>query len=185
MWGQDGKKPSVVQASVTQPSNAQAVLRAGYGQTVTVANEGVPGTTAVNLVLGTDGKHLPWTQQMANSTAQIVVVNFCINDSNPAFKESTETYRAFLSQIVNTARGAGKVIFLVEPNTVDSSILPATAQYVTVMREVAAQLNVPLVANWGYPAVTPDGIHPDAPTYASMGERMAETMWATVGSMLR
>ena len=126
---------------------------------------------------------MPWAQQMANSTAQIVAVNFCINDSNPAFKESTDTYRALLVQIIDIARAAGKVIVLVEPNRVEPYWLPDTPHYVSVMRDVAAEMSVPLVPNFAYPAVIPDGVHPDAATYAAMGERMAAVMWAIVGSI--
>nr|WP_128646521.1 SGNH/GDSL hydrolase family protein [Cupriavidus sp. SHE] len=185
MWGQDGAQPPVVQASITQPSSAQAALQSGYGTTVTVVNEGVPGTTAANIINGTDGKHLPWAQQMANSQAQIVAVNFCINDSNPAFKESTDTYRALLVQIVNIARAAGKVILLVEPNRVEPYWLPDTPHYVSVMRDVAAEMSVPLVPNFAYPAVIPDGVHPDAATYAAMGERMAAVLSPVVASLLK
>lgn len=185
MWGRDGANPPN-QASITQPSKAQAVLQAEYGPTVTVSNEGVTGTTAANLVLGTDGKHLPWTQQMANSTAQIVAVNFALNDALPAFKESTESYRALMTQIVNTAHTAGKVIFLVEPNAISNTAsIPDLPAYVTVMREVAAATNTPIVPNYAYPANTPDGGHPDAATYAAMGERLAAVMSSTVSAMLR
>jgi lysophospholipase L1-like esterase len=184
MWGQDGAQPPVIQASVTQPSSAQAALQAGYGQTVTVVNEGVPGTNAANLINGTDGKHLPWQQLMANSTAQIVAINFCINDAYLANNESPEQYRALLVQIIDIALGAGKTIFLVEPNMINDPVnRPNMAAYVTVMRDVAAATNTPLVPNYAYPAVTPDNIHPTAATYAAMGERMAAVMWSTVAAM--
>jgi len=184
MWGADGGNiPN--QASITQPSSAQAALQAGYGSTVTVSNEGVPLSTASTIINGSDGKHLPWTQQMANSTAQIVAVNFAINDAWTVNNESPEQYRALLTEIVTVAKGAGKVVVLVEPNAINDPVnRPNMAAYVTVMRDVAAATGAPLVPNYAYPAVTPDNIHPNAATYDAMGKRMAAVMWATVGNLI-
>lgn len=177
-------------------SVTQDQLRATYGARadITVSNEAVNGTRAVDLVSGTDGKHLPWVQTAANSRAQIVIFNYGINDATATNTEPIDQYRAALVTLVSEARKDGKVAVLEEPNPIcKSAAASATLDaYVGVMRDVASSLQVPLIAqydvikaipNWqaGYGA---DCIHPLLAIYQEKAARQAEALAALVGRLI-
>ena len=48
---------------------------------VQVKNEGVSGSQAADLLLGSDGKHKPWAEQMAASPAKVVTLSFGLNEA--------------------------------------------------------------------------------------------------------
>jgi len=169
------------------PAVAEHELQAEYGAAVTVNNEGIPGTTADSIMNGTDGKHLPWVQLMANSKAQIVLANYGINDASRYHNESATAYGLNLAQMVDAARASGKIMVLVEPNAIcDKVDRPKFPDYVAQMRSVAAAKNVPLVPNYDLVnAATPDCLHPLAPQYAEMGVRLAKALAPFVATLLK
>lgn len=161
------------------PYYLQVSLQAQFGLGVTVSNQGVSSTTGGMLLHGTDGMHAPWQQQMAQSKAQIVAINHEINDSGLG-QETPTDYQFALEQLVGIARNAGKIVVLEEPAPVCYDVTKAALQeqYLAVMRSVAAELNVPLVANYDYvkslpnwQAMEPDCIHPNADLYKIVADR--------------
>lgn len=141
-----------------------------------MSNEGVSGSTACELLNGTDGRHQPWAMQMANSKARYVFVNHAINDQ---WKYDLNTYKGCLRSLAQTAKQYGKRMIFETPNpTRDNVGIMATA-----MKEVAAQENVPVVDQYTYLSdylngqsaytICPDGLHPTEAVYVMKGKYAA------------
>jgi hypothetical protein len=154
-----------------------------------VSNEGVSSTTCVQLLNGTDGVHPDWATQMANTKANVVIVNHGINDSfSPS--ESVDQYKSCLNSLISTAKAKGKKIVLETPNPAKSSGGGTNGldAYVTGMREVASATGVPLIDQYkmltdylnGRPVTTicPDGLHPTQDIYTMKGQFAARTFAA-------
>ncbi|HEF4757513.1 GDSL family lipase [Burkholderia multivorans] len=137
-----------------EPDIVQSMLQARFGPTVVVDNQGVGGTEAAQLLNGTDGIHAAFARVMAASPAKIVVLNFALNDSYYSEKpkagvpsESVSDYWSNMAQLCLLARQYGKICVLEEPNPVDGveiSNAPIYG-YVYVLRQIASQLDAPLV----------------------------------------
>lgn len=161
-------------SDISPTSEAQRHL-SGLAQ---LRNEGVNGTTAQQLRDGADGKHPEWTKEMQSSPAKVVMVNHAINDYNYPLAD----YREYLHALVNIARDANKRVILETPNpiTAASFDLAAFEQRVITMREVAAEMKVPLcdqhaaIVAAGLVNETIDGIHPNSRLYAFKGQIAAE-----------
>ena len=94
---------------------------------------------------------------MAASTAKIVVFNFALNDSYFAAvpkagvsSESVNDYWSNMSKLCEIARKYGKICVFEEPNPVNGVQNPNAPiyGYVYVLRQLAAQLNAPLIAQF-------------------------------------
>ncbi|WP_284504743.1 SGNH/GDSL hydrolase family protein [Caballeronia sp. INDeC2] len=164
-----------------QPAVLQSSLQAKYGDSVTVSNQGVSGTRAPQLVEGSDTVHLPWTQVVANSNAQIMIVNYGINDGMLR-PESLDAYKAALREIADTAIRGGKIIVFEQPNPtcVNGEQFTGLDAYAEAMEDVAAEKNTPLVKNYEYLLSLPnwqdmlsDCIHPRGEMYKIEAQRMA------------
>ena len=136
---------------------------------VTVVNEGVNGMSAVNLLNGTDGKHLPWLQQMANSRADLVTINFGMND---VITTPLQDYATYMRQLVDIARQAGKVVVLQQPNPTCATPRLNLVQYVRQLDQIAQEKGVPMVRQFDLLLAMPDWqslmsdcIHPDKDKY--------------------
>lgn len=163
-----------------EPARLQGLLRDLISPNITVKNEGVGGTEAWQLLTGNDGKHLPWAQQMAQSPAQIVILNFLLNDQylvdHPkpgVWQERPSDYIYFLAQLVQGARDAGKTVVLYEPNPTNSFQSSRFMEYLSCLRYVAANMGVLLVKNVDQILAQPnwqamlseDNIHPSDALY--------------------
>lgn len=82
-----------------------------------VLNEGVGGTRAEQLLHGTDGRHLPWKNEVAKLHSDIIPLNYGINDTYRG-TESLDEYRHTMLELVKIAKQAGKRVFLQTPNPV-------------------------------------------------------------------
>lgn len=184
-----------VQLPDNQPAVMQTILQGQYGSTVTVTNNGVSGSRAPQLVDGSDGYHLPWIQTVANSKAQIVIVNYGINDSFNQPIDSLETYKTALRSIVDIATAGGKVVVFEQPNPV---CLPGSnyaeyaplASYAQAMADVAAEKNVPIADNYGYVKSLPDWqgmlsdcAHPKGQLYEMEAARLAAVVGPLVAKL--
>lgn len=163
------------------PAQLQTKLQAQYGSTVTVVQQGVGGTEASQLLNGTDGTHAStWAQLMAVSPAKIVTLNFSLNDAYfsrvaraGTIPESPEQYAAYMTQLVQIAKAAGKNVVLMEPNPTCEPIRQAAMPpYVEQLRAVANAQGVPLVAHFdaiqamsNWQSMLTDCLHPDDALY--------------------
>jgi lysophospholipase L1-like esterase len=145
-----------------------------------VRNEGVSGTTACDLLNGTDGKHPAWSSQMANSTAKYVLVNFAINDE---WKYDVATYKSCLGSLAGIAKQYGKQMIFETPNPTRDSGSTGLDVYVNAMRAVAGVQQVPVIDQYAYLTaylngqsaytICPDGLHPTDAVYIMKGQYAA------------
>lgn len=141
-------------------------LQARYGSAaVTVESRAVGHMTAENLIEGNDGVNKPWPQGVP--TGAWSLVNFGINDS---VRWPIEQYKANLRILHPT--------YFETPNPTDSPIRPyeSTQAFAEAMRDVAAELHVPVIDVNAFVLAMPDwrahladGIHPDDQLYAAIG----------------
>jgi len=191
MWGFASTSPTTgAYTDSNAPAYLQQFLRGIYGPGVKVANEGVGGTTLGTLIAGKDGNHLPWTQQMANSHAQVVIVNHGMNDVVTG--ETPDQYRALLVEFVTVARANGKTPVFDEPNPACDTHHDALASYVKIMDDVGQQMGVPVVSQFTYIQSLPDWrgyladcIHPSPALYAIKAQRMAVVLSPLVANLLQ
>lgn len=127
-------------------SDLQTLMRAQFGNRVTVSDEGVPGSTLGSLMSGSDGRHPVFTQQMAQSKADIVVVNHGVNDSAWG-GETTSQFWALLTQFVAVAQRHGKIVALEDAGPVCSPNYNV-APYVTTTDDVASQSGMALIQQY-------------------------------------
>lgn len=177
-------QPAVI-VDDNQPAVLQATLQARYGNTVTVKNEGVSGTRAPQLIDGSDGAHLPWIQTVANSKAQIVIVNYGINDSVSWTTESVDAYKNALRAIADVAVSGGKAIVFEQPNPIclpnsGNAEYKTLATYAQAMADVATEKGVPIADNYAYVLSLPnwqdmlsDCKHPKGALYELEAKRLA------------
>ncbi len=144
-----------------------------------VRNEGVNGSTACDLLNGTDGVHPQWRAQMELSDATHVILNHGINDRK---SYDIGQYRSCLRELVRIAREQGKAVVLETPNPITSEGLDT---YVQAMHDVALAQDpdVPVIDQHAYlierlgdasvDSIIPDGEHPDQATYILKGQYAA------------
>ena len=162
----------------------QAALVAEFGRGVTLVTvRAQGGTTARELVTGTDGRNQPWPRSV---NADLVVINHGINDMTHYGPAGFEQYRADLRTLAR--QSPAKVIFET-PNIVkgwDVSI------YARAMREVAAEVSAPVADVYAFTAalpdwqaLVPDWAHPSTALYQQIGDRvLAPVVAAEVRALL-
>lgn len=175
----------LAQSANSAPTVLQHMM-AALASTITVANEGVGGTEAWHLLTGSDNVHPAWAQQMSQSHANIVTLNFLINDqwlfdhpSGGAWQESGADYINFMTQLIVCAQNAGKRVVLMEPNPVDRGHSARFDEYLGYLRHLAMNNNVLLVAQTDYIRAIPnwesmmseDGVHPGDALYRIKAQR--------------
>ena len=157
-WGSDG--------SPDQTTSEPEWLRQVVPSHVTIANHGVRGATAAQLYNGSDGQHLPWPQQMANSTAEIITLNYALNDSA---RVSLQDYGTAIRALIDVAKGTGKIVVLQEPNPSCDPAMVALPLYVKALNEIAVEKGVRVVHQYGayadWKAHETDCTHPDRDYY--------------------
>ncbi|BCQ56182.1 SGNH/GDSL hydrolase family protein [Burkholderia gladioli] len=165
----------------TAPLVLQTLLQDHFGPSVRVSNLGVGGTQASQLLNGTDGVHPDWERQMAASRAQIVTLNFGLNDAyyisarkDGIAAESPDDFAAVMTRLIQVARRHGKQVIVFEPNpTCEPIRQPRISAYVAALRRVARAQKVPIVGefdaigtmpNWA--SLLSDCLHPTDHGYA-------------------
>jgi acyl-CoA thioesterase I len=170
-----------------QPQNAvsylQDELQTHHGDQVRVTNYGVGGTMATQLRDGTGNRRagptagLPWQARLAASPAQIVLINYGINEVMQ--NQTPEQFYAAETTLVKTARALGKQPVLQTSNPLPDNRLNARlAAMVTMTRRVAIEQQVPLVDQFAYVSGLPDwktlmsdGAHPKPALYRLKAEQ--------------
>ena len=173
------------------PAGLEKLLRAEFGPTISVINEGVSGSQAIQLLDGTDGKHPNWQSQMSRSKAKIVILNFGLNEAyylkvpNPNLAPiSPDKYAEVMSNLVEIATSAGKIVVLNEPNpTCDKDRANGVEYYATYLDQVAAKKSVPLVGNYweiskqaDWQKMLLDCVHPNQSLYDAIAKRQFDVV---------
>jgi acyl-CoA thioesterase-1 len=150
----------------------QDALHTAYGERVSVVNLGVGGTMAYQLRDGTDrGRGVPWAQRLAASDAQIVTINYGINEV--MHNQTPEQFYEAETALVKAALALGKEPVLQTSNPMPDGRLNARlAAMVEMTRRVAAEQHVPLIDQYAYISGLPDwqsmmsdGAHPKPELY--------------------
>ena len=156
---------------------------------IQVVNKGLSGD-------GTGNRLKTWAADMAASSAQIIYMNYCINDAKGSANASLnpkidgETYRENLREMIHIARAAGKIVILDTPNpaghnnSIGPSVPENVKQFANIMRQVALELNILYVdqhetlEKWiskprnRIQDLLPDGYHPGDVGYRQKGLNM-------------
>jgi acyl-CoA thioesterase-1 len=161
-----------VRAAMPEPAWIQIYLQSEFDPTVTTRNFGMPGTFAAQLVNGWTPYVQAFPQYLyQNQDAQIVVLNFGMNDAHLVYQQD---YQYAMTQLIQQAQAAGKTVVLEEPNpscdTTREQLLP---QFVQVMDGLATQFNLPIIRNYSlilqnipdWQSQLTDCIHPDDTLY--------------------
>jgi lysophospholipase L1-like esterase len=176
VWGYK----SGVGGQVATPAPAAFAAALPAAGNYDVRNEGVSGTTACDLLNGTDGKHAAWSSQMAASKAKYVLVNFAINDE---WKYDVNTYKSCLGSLASIAKQNGKQMIFETPNPTRDSGSTGLDVYVNAMKSVATAQSVPVIDQYQYLTnylngqsaytICPDGLHPNDAVYVMKGQYAA------------
>lgn len=172
---------SYVQCNPTVPQMLQAALQATFGSTVTVTNNGYPGSTVSSRLKGKFYR-MTFAQELPSMRAQFIICNWLDNDATPGAGETVSEYKADLIDVINIARTDGVTPILEEPSP--TSFPAAQLAYVRALRDVAAEMHVPLIAQFDYlqslpnwrSMLQPDGIHPGLQMYRIKAQREADVM---------
>jgi hypothetical protein len=174
----------------TEPNDTQALLRAQFGDGVTITNHATGGTSSSlqNEMLGIDGQGAPFAHRIMASPASIVIDNHAMNDALGG--ETIDDYRAWLVQWVTAVRAAGKLPVLEEPNPVCDGNHPQLGDYVAAMDDVAAQMKVPLVQQYKAILALPNWhthmnscFYPDAWLYQIKAQAQAAVFSALISAV--
>ncbi|XUW89903.1 SGNH/GDSL hydrolase family protein [Burkholderia sp. M6-3] len=161
----------------------QDELQTHHGDRVRVANYGVGGTMAMQLLDGTGNRRagptagLPWRERLAASPARIVLINYGINEVMQ--NQTPEQFYTAQTALVKTARALGKEPVLETANPMPDNRLNARlASMVAITRRVADEQHVPLVDQFAYISSLPDwktlmsdGAHPKPGLYRLKAEQ--------------
>ncbi|WP_185634051.1 SGNH/GDSL hydrolase family protein [Burkholderia stagnalis] len=184
----------------SEPVVLQRLLQEQFGTTVTVSNNGVGSTEASQLLNGTDGAHPTWQNQMASSKAQIVTLNFGLNDAyydavkkDGLAAESPDDFSSIITQLVQIARQYGKQVVIFEPNpTCDPVRPPLMPAYISALRQVASAQQVPIVSEFdviqaipNWQSLLTDCLHPSDALYQKKAELEFPAVASAVGSLVK
>lgn len=189
MWGATAGELGT-QNTFNPPAVLKTTVTNLYGVSPTVNNLGISGTTIEQMLAGTDGSGSTFASKVSSTSATLIYCNHCINDSQ--LNNDIHQYRLNLIEFVRLCRLYNKVPVLVTPNTnpaapkagiITEEKSKRLRNYVTVMRQVAHDLDVDLVDNFYYYEQTsrmvspvtlvPDGAHPSTEGYKMSGRNMA------------
>nr|WP_255218877.1 SGNH/GDSL hydrolase family protein [Paraburkholderia kururiensis] len=157
-----------------RPQNAvtylQDDLRAAHGERVSVANYGIGGTMASQLLDGSS-RNPPWKDRLSSSPAQIVTINYGINEVMR--NQTPEQFYAAETALVKDALAAGKLPVLQTSNPMPDGRLNAKlGGMVAMTRRVAEEQHVPLVDHYAsiqtladWKLMMSDGAHPKPELY--------------------
>lgn len=171
------------------------------GWTVGVVNNGIGGTQAMQLWEGSGGYASPWESRMSQCEADIIVLNYGLNDAfyyeapvewTPSV--SPDVFSDILTRIIVTARSAKKEVVVQTPNPTKWQPSPWSAIYAYVERihAISRDMRVPLVDQFHFLQQVPDwksmlaedGVHPNPAMYALKAHRTASILVSLVRSRL-
>lgn len=146
------------------PALLQQSLRKAISNPVIVENKAVGGTQASQLFMGLDGKNKPWRDEMASSDADIVVINFALNDSfyfekpkDGLASETPEAFRSVINEMVFVGKSFGKTVVITQPNpTCEPIRSKSLARYVETLNSVAQEQKVTIVRHFDEISKQPD-----------------------------
>ncbi|CAM0047675.1 hypothetical protein VPHK406_0069 [Vibrio phage K406] len=161
-----------------------------YGPTSTVNNYAISGSAMFQLMAGTDGSGAPFEDHLKSggkaANADVIICNHGINDCQTNI--DLASYKTNWVKFVKICRSYGKVPVLVTPNQItalnigDQRETREIFKYVSVVREVAREMNCALVDQYYYfektakklplVEIVGDGVHPTSQGYLQAGKNL-------------
>lgn len=199
MWGADPSNLGA-QVSTTSPQALQNFVNLYYGNSsFTVNNRAISGTTATQMIAGTDGSGTTFEVKMSSSSSSVVYCNHGVNDATGTSQTSITDYKKALVTFVTICRKYNKTPILVTPfinfsyGTLGSYPRSERIKYFAqAVRDVAKSYGVTLVDNYSsieklvasgkYKPLDllPDAVHANQAVYFKMGHNLAAPL---VGQM--
>lgn len=160
-----------------------------YGSGIRVVNKGASSSQAMDLLNPKYfyKKNKSWREEMHNSPAKIILLNFATNDARhfhfrdieKDYQVSPEKYTQVMTQLITIAREEGKQVILQEPHPICGRAEKwNVAPYVAKLDALAKAESVPLARqyqrilkmdNW-QSLMSPDCIHPSEQLYRLKAE---------------
>ena len=143
-----------------------------------VRNMGSPGRLAENALDG-DSVYPAWTQQMAQSKATHVIIEYHSHDT-------VANTTARIRQLIQIAKANGKKVIIETIGAGNHDGNLSDDQITQAQRDAAAAENVPVIDQTAYIKqylassgksvwdICPDGLHPDQATYIMKGHYAAQ-----------
>lgn len=195
MWGADPANLAV-QVATPPPQQLQNLVNNYFANTaLTIQNNAISGTTATQMVAGTDGSGSTFAAKMAISSARVVYCNHGVNDAFGPNATSLVAYRTALLSFINSCRLFSKTPILVTPFPCltiggfgSQARVEVTARFAEEMRDLASKHGVRLIdqQRWfrlylgqdgNLPLATfPDGVHAVQAIYTRSGNNLAEAV---------
>jgi uncharacterized protein (TIGR02217 family) len=150
-----------------------------------VNNRGVNSSSTTKALDGTNGVHPPWAQQMANTVADWIIIEYGLDDS---FEISTTQFRANLRQMHSDAVATGKKVIFQTNHKIDPTFADISA-YVQAMKDEAASLGIPCTDGWTFTQTAftgdiltwvPDRYHPNQAGYNVIGSKVVDDIVAII-----
>jgi hypothetical protein len=171
-------------------NNPPALLQKALGTDAKVINSAVGGARIPQALDGTPPRYVvPLASRLASLSPNIVLSNFGINDAE--FGDEN-LYRADLMTWISTVRNMGGTPILEEPNPVCDTTHPKMDTFVGILRSVAAEQNVTLIAQYDYikslpnwQAMLSDCVHPLDSLYEIKAQREYNIIAPIVASMAK
>lgn len=177
---------------LTEPRIVQDMLNKKLGRgTVVIKNRGADGTTADQLINGTGNYRKNFSTQVNSGGANIVVINFGINDAyTPA--HTAEKFGNELAELIRISKDAGKTTVIETPNPIDNMHNESLWAYQNQAAVTSAKLGVPIISQWGEMMKNPewksllgDKIHPTRAGYSLKSEVSFSVIEPIVEAMIR
>ena len=117
----------------------------------------------------------PWMNQLASSSARIVILNRGINEAGQSV--SSTTFQSTMMQLVDAARKLGKTVVLQTPNAVNTTYASRVTDNVTALKNLAKSMNILIsdgnalsqgYCTGGYYVDYPACVHPNTTLYGMM-----------------
>lgn len=193
IYGDDAMMGLTSQMSIAQqsePMATQALLRAQFGDGITIINKAMGGgaSSLVNMMRGVDGGGPPFAERIKASKADVILTNHAINDN---LVQSLAPYSDGLIAWIQAVRDAGKIPVLEEPNPVCDENHPWLDNYVGVMNGIADAYKLPLVKQYAYVQALPNWqshmnacLYPDEWMLQIKAQRQAEVLAPIVAKFM-
>lgn len=186
-WGQELVNGEWVQSA----SNVPSVLQSKYPTGVTVVNCGIGGLTMPQMVQGAAPATKAWDATMRDSHANVVTLNFGINDASQTWEDDTNIVY-YINQLISIAQAHGKAVVVETSNPINTPQYNRLSQVSYLIRTVSHQRSLVLadhhawiqtgIPNWT--TLLPDGVHPNAALYNYKADNLYAIMNPLVQSML-
>lgn len=167
------KNNEYIKLEQTEARIVQSKLAGEYPSVdIEIISKGAGGTTASQLLNGSERYKNKFPAQMEISKADIVVINFGINDAYVP-GNSPEKFGNDLASLIEAAKASGKAVIIETPNPINKEHNQVLWAYQNQISVVGDKAGVPVIPQWSammrrddWRALLSDEIHPTQEGYS-------------------